>query len=64
MNFVKMHYGHDFEIQHLRIPKEERVNIARKLTAGVSMTKILDTYRDNIDENKLKRVDLITRKDI
>ncbi|VEN50043.1 unnamed protein product, partial [Callosobruchus maculatus] len=43
MNFVKMNYGHDFEIQHLRIPKEERVNIARKLTAGVNAISV-DMY--------------------
>ncbi|CAG9828164.1 unnamed protein product, partial [Diabrotica balteata] len=64
MTFLKTHYGHDFDIKHLRLPKEDKINIAQKLTLGINMTKILDTYRENFDEQKLKRADLLTRKDI
>lgn len=46
--FFKTHYGHALQLEHLRVPLEDRKNIAVKLAAGVSTTKLLDSYRDNI----------------
>ncbi|XP_072394744.1 uncharacterized protein [Diabrotica undecimpunctata] len=62
--FDKTHYGHSVDIQHLSIPKVERANIAQKLNSGVSVTRILDNNRNNFNDEKLKRIDLLTKKDI
>ncbi|CAH1236533.1 unnamed protein product [Diabrotica balteata] len=62
--YHKTHYGHAFEVQHIRIPKQTRIDIATKLTHGIAVTRVLDTVRNNFVEDKLSRTDLITRKDI
>jgi len=36
IEFVKTHYGHECEIQHLKLSKCNTVQIASKLAAGVS----------------------------
>lgn len=36
--YQKTHYGHNMNI-HVRIPKVDRMDIAAKLTSGVSVTR-------------------------
>ncbi|KAJ8928715.1 hypothetical protein NQ314_018690, partial [Rhamnusium bicolor] len=57
------HYAHTTDLQHIRIPKEDRQIVASKLVNGVTPMRILETTRDNIEAH-LKRVDLLTSKDI
>lgn len=64
VTWYKSHYKHNEEIEHVRIPKTEKQNVANKLVAGVSMSRIVDQTRDNIIEDELKRVHLLTRKDV
>ncbi|KAB0805351.1 hypothetical protein PPYR_02321 [Photinus pyralis] len=64
MKYLKTHYGHTFELQHIRIPESSKTAVASKLSLGVSVPKIINSVRDSIDENALQRVDLITKKDI
>ena len=45
---VLTHYGHDKEIQHLRIPKGKRDEIAVKIKQDVSKGKILDDISECI----------------
>ncbi|KAJ8912340.1 hypothetical protein NQ315_014707, partial [Exocentrus adspersus] len=62
--YYKTHYGHDVELQHLRISSRDRATIAGKLASGVSISRILDDNRQNFSADKLQRIDLLTRKDI
>lgn len=41
MTFYKTNYGHDVDIQHLSLPKDERANIAQKLNSSISMTRLI-----------------------
>ncbi|CAH0547094.1 unnamed protein product [Brassicogethes aeneus] len=64
VDYFKTHYGHDLEVQHIRIPREDRIDISARLSSGVPVVRILDSYRNSIEEEKLSRCDIITRKDI
>ncbi|KAJ8943228.1 hypothetical protein NQ314_009801 [Rhamnusium bicolor] len=37
--YYKTHYGHNIDLQHLHIPKDERSIIAAKLSSGVSVSQ-------------------------
>lgn len=37
--YYKTHYGHELEIQHIHIPKQERSKIAAKLASGITISK-------------------------
>ena len=56
------HYGHDTQLEHLRLSKENRNEIAAKLKQGVSRQKIIDNIRDNVQD--FKRCHLLERKDV
>lgn len=60
---VLTHYGHEKELQHLRICKRKRQEIAAKLKQGVSRENILDEVRESVTEN-LGRHHLLARKDL
>jgi len=62
--FYKEHYGHkENELQHIHLTVEKKKEIATKLSQGVTMKKILDDFKNNIETN-VKRENLITRADI
>ena len=60
---VLTHYGHDKEIQHLRLPKGKRDEIAVKIKQAVSKGKILDDIRESVS-GEFGCHHLIGRKDI
>ena len=60
---VLTHYGHEKELQHIRVTKQRRNEIAAKMRQGVSRDKILDEIRDGVTSN-LCRHQLMTRKDL
>ena len=57
------HYSHTPSLGHLRLSKSQRSEIAKKLSEGVTVDRILDDVRDNISSN-FNRSHLLTRKDI
>ena len=60
-----MHYGHDMDLQHLRISLSDRQNIASQIRSGVSMEYIFDSIRESIDGfNDIERLHLISKKDL
>ncbi|XP_023014847.2 uncharacterized protein [Leptinotarsa decemlineata] len=64
VTYYSTHYGHDTEVQHVRMTKDEREKIASKLAEGVTNSKILDSSRSQFHENSLTRLNLLTRNDI
>ncbi|KAL1516411.1 hypothetical protein ABEB36_000329 [Hypothenemus hampei] len=68
VEWLKTHYGHCNEPQHIRLrhvrlPDLEKQNIAAKLTSGVAPKRILESVRNGLGED-LNRIDLLTPKDI
>lgn len=63
VNAILTHYGQEKELQHLRITKRKRQEVAAKLKQGVSREKILDEVRDSVSGN-LGRYHLIAQKDL
>lgn len=62
--FYKEHRGHnEKELQHIKIPINQKHELATKLSQGVPIEKVLDNLRDNIG-TELKREHLITRADL
>ena len=57
------HYSHTPSLGHLRLSKSQRSEIARKLSKGVTIERVLDDVRDTISSD-LNRLHLLTRKDI
>ncbi|XP_072400769.1 SCAN domain-containing protein 3-like [Diabrotica undecimpunctata] len=64
ITYCKSHYHHDNEIRHLYLSKIDKNQVANKLLAGVSVSKILDKNRDHIVETDVQIVHLLTKKDI
>ena len=60
---ILTHYGHEKELQHLRITKRKRQEVAAKLKQGVSRKNILDEVRESVSGN-LGRHHLIAKKDL
>ena len=59
----KTHYGHSPSLGHLSISESDKLEIAGKLTQGITFQRILDDVRDNLGE-RFERIHLLTRKDI
>ena len=57
------HYGHSFILGHLRLPQSTRVEIASKLSQGISVGRILQDIRDSVTTS-FTRTHLTTKKDI
>lgn len=64
MEHYKTHYGHDIELKHLKISKKDQTLIAQKLHSGVPMSRVLDEFRGKANTDKLRRINLLTRKDL
>ena len=62
VSYVKTHYGHDKEVSFLKIPDEIKVNIASKLSEGISPDSILKEIREN--NNSSIQEHLINKKDL
>ncbi|XP_034236595.1 uncharacterized protein LOC117642470 [Thrips palmi] len=61
----KDHVGHDFDLGHLRLNKNERAMLAAKLQSKVPMNDILDDIRDSVtEEGGLSRLHLLDKRDL
>ncbi|XP_031354777.1 uncharacterized protein LOC116179198 isoform X5 [Photinus pyralis] len=63
IQWQKTHYGHTLDLKHVRLSVQDREEVALKLISGVTSEKILEKTQDGL-EKELKRLDLLTRKDI
>ena len=59
----KTHYGHTSDLGHIHLSENTRLSVVRQLHQGVLFQHILDEIRDSIG-GELKRIHLITRKDL
>ncbi|GFQ90441.1 uncharacterized protein TNCT_268221 [Trichonephila clavata] len=63
VEFTKTHIGHGIDLERMKITREEKEDIARKLENKIPIEAILDDIRNFVNE-KLERSHLITRQDI
>ena len=63
VEYCKTHYGHTFQLGHLRMAEKDRKDIAMKLQQGISFYHILNTIRTSVG-SKFDRIHLLTKKDI
>ena len=63
VQYCSTHHNHDTRLGHLRLPEEDRLQIAAKIQQGVTMNRILDDIRDSIT-TEVAREHLVTRQDI
>ncbi|XP_050498322.1 uncharacterized protein LOC126879297 [Diabrotica virgifera virgifera] len=64
INFIQTHIGHDNDLGHLNITKNEKIEIASKIASKIPLVSILDEIRDSVTNNKLERMHILTRKDL
>nr|CAH7743248.1 unnamed protein product [Callosobruchus chinensis] len=61
---METHVGHDLEISHLRLNKEEREYLAGKIAANVPFDDILNEISGSITDSNLKRLHILNKKDL
>ena len=64
VNVCYTHYGHEKELQHIRLAKEKRKELAPKIQQGVPRDRILSDIRESVTEDNLSREHLLERKDL
>lgn len=64
VKFLKTHIGHQCDIGHLYLTSTELQSIAEKIASKIPFSAILDEVRDSIQNEKLERVHLLTKKDL
>lgn len=64
VNIYPNHYGHEIELEHVGLSSAERKSIAARLRSGVSVDKILDSIRDDVGYDNVKRQHLVDRQEI
>ena len=57
------HYGHEKELQHIRLAKEKQQQLAAKIQ-GVPRNTILSDIRESVTEDNLSCEHLMERKDL
>lgn len=61
--YQKKHYGHDIDLGHLRLNKEERQAIAQQLAQGAPVKTVLKNVKESLGK-ELQKIHLITRRDL
>ncbi|ERL94932.1 hypothetical protein D910_12204, partial [Dendroctonus ponderosae] len=64
ITFVRTHVGHQNDLSHLFLTKEERTMIATKIAMKIPFDAILDDIRDSVTASYLERLHLLTKKDV
>lgn len=64
ISYIKTHVGHDNDLGHLFLNKEDREEVASKIAAKIPLPTILDDIRDTICSSNFERLHLITKKDL
>ncbi|GFU60013.1 c2H2-type domain-containing protein [Trichonephila clavipes] len=63
VEFTKTHAEHGIDLGQMKITREEKEDIAKKLENKIPVKAILDGIRNSINQ-KLERIHLITQQDI
>lgn len=64
LRFVATHVGHSNDLDRLTLTQDEKDDIARQILLGIPIDDILIKIRNSINDDNVRRIHLITRKDI
>lgn len=64
VNFIEIHIGHNNDLGHVNISKNEKMEIASNIASKIPLASILDDVRESVINNELERIYLLTRKDL
>lgn len=64
VNYIPTHVGHQSDIHHLSLTKNERKNLAVDIANKVPFQVILDKIRDSVIDSDLRRIHLLRKKDL
>uniref|UniRef100_A0A1B6CQR6 C2H2-type domain-containing protein n=1 Tax=Clastoptera arizonana TaxID=38151 RepID=A0A1B6CQR6_9HEMI len=62
--YISKHIGHENELKHIQLTKEERNQIAIQLASKISYDEILKGIQNTASNNDLKRIHLLNKKDL
>ncbi|XP_015784135.1 uncharacterized protein LOC107361757 [Tetranychus urticae] len=62
--FIPTHVGHETDLKHLNLHKEDRLKIAKKLEMGVDRNQLLSKIRESLSSTSPQRLHMITVKDL
>lgn len=63
INYFKTHYGHEINLEHVKLSKQDRGAVASKLLLGLPVSSVLHSVKKSNGSN-LKRINFLARKDI
>lgn len=64
VRFVRTHFGHEIELKHVDIPKEDKNMIAEFIKFGLPKHKILERIRSSWTEENMIGIHFTSQKDI
>ena len=64
VRYRSKHEGHDCDVAHLHMRKEQRQHIAGLLAAGIPFEEVLDAIQLDADNAKVSYMHFITKKDL
>ncbi|XP_053214191.1 uncharacterized protein LOC128397486 isoform X2 [Panonychus citri] len=62
--FIPTHVGHETDLKHLNLHKEDRIKIAKKLEMGADRNQLLSKIRESLSSTSPQRLHMITVKDL
>lgn len=62
--FQETHVGHECDLGHLFLKRNEREIIAAKMSLKIPFSQILDDVQDSLHNSQLERIHLLTKKDL
>uniref|UniRef100_A0A6P7GNR7 Uncharacterized protein LOC114344641 n=1 Tax=Diabrotica virgifera virgifera TaxID=50390 RepID=A0A6P7GNR7_DIAVI len=64
LTLIETHVGHQMELGHVNLRKEDRTKIAQRIATKVPFSEILNEVRESVTESDVYRRHLVTRKDL
>lgn len=64
MNMCNTHYGHERQVIHLRIPKQDKQIISDKLSKGLSLADVVQDIKKSDCPNSTTRTNMIKTRDV
>ncbi|KAF6215847.1 hypothetical protein GE061_000182 [Apolygus lucorum] len=64
VKFCKSHFGHEVDLRHLPLPSPEKKTLAAKIASKIPFDEILDRVQASATQDNIKRVHLLTKKDL
>lgn len=64
VTYLNLHLGHTHELKRLRLSREEKVTVEKKLAQNVPFSDILNDVRDGVLDDSAQRLKLLSKKEL